>query len=669
MGFLSPWFLLGAAAIALPLWLHLLRRFKQTPLPFSSLMFFERREQSSVKHRRLRYLVLLSLRIALLLLLALAFSSPFINRRSIIPNRRTLTVVAVDRSFSMRAAGQMERAKQQALALVNGLNAQALAETAALDAHVENLTPPGASKSELAASVNALAPTDRASSFGEFTRAMRALAETSGMHVDVHLVSDMQQTSMPSDFRTLAAGPNVSLHLHRIGGPHHPNWSVESVDVPSSVDGASSVRLTAVIAGWNTPAAAGKTVVLSLDGKPLAQKIVTIPANGKASVAFDNLSIPYGAHRGELTLQPQDDLPQDDTFRFSIERQDPRKVLFLYASDRRPGREIYYKTALESGTRGGLTLQASPASAAAGQDFARFAFIVLDDVGALDSNLSDALCAYVIKGGSVLIAIGPNTAESGTIPLSKEQFREQRQSLAAGYVDTGHPALAGTGQFQNVQFSETAVFPPKPSARVLARFSDESPLLVEERAGEGRKLIFASTLDNSTNDFALHASFVPFVVQTARYLAGLDDNPSNLVVGTPVTLRHEAESGSADVVGPDGQHELSLSDAAKALSFDLNRSGFYEVTRADGRRALLAVHPESRESNLLSISDETLNLWRNTGDTAQHPAGAAAQHVQTRPWNIWRYFLIAALLVALLESVFAGRYFTDGHRKEERQTG
>ena len=46
MGFLSPWFLAGIAAISLPLWLHLLRQYKRTPQPFSSLMFFERRVQS-----------------------------------------------------------------------------------------------------------------------------------------------------------------------------------------------------------------------------------------------------------------------------------------------------------------------------------------------------------------------------------------------------------------------------------------------------------------------------------------------------------------------------------------------------------------------------------------------------------------------------------------------
>ena len=79
MGFLAPWFLVGALGVGLPIWLHLLKQHKTTPLPFSSLMFFEKRTQSSIKHRRLKYLLLFALRVALLILLALAFANPFIN--------------------------------------------------------------------------------------------------------------------------------------------------------------------------------------------------------------------------------------------------------------------------------------------------------------------------------------------------------------------------------------------------------------------------------------------------------------------------------------------------------------------------------------------------------------------------------------------------------------
>jgi len=80
VGFLAPWFLAGVAVVGLPFWIHLLRQYRSTPHPFSSLMFFERRTQSSIKHRRLRYLLLLSLRVALLILMALAFANPFVTR-------------------------------------------------------------------------------------------------------------------------------------------------------------------------------------------------------------------------------------------------------------------------------------------------------------------------------------------------------------------------------------------------------------------------------------------------------------------------------------------------------------------------------------------------------------------------------------------------------------
>ena len=65
MGLLAPWFLAGLAGIALPLYLHLLKRQTRTPKPVSSLMLYESRTQSSTRHRRLRYFLLLSLRLLL----------------------------------------------------------------------------------------------------------------------------------------------------------------------------------------------------------------------------------------------------------------------------------------------------------------------------------------------------------------------------------------------------------------------------------------------------------------------------------------------------------------------------------------------------------------------------------------------------------------------------
>src|ERR1700732_3174645 len=103
MGLFAPWFLAGLAGLALPLYLHLLKKLKTTPKPAPSLMFFEPRRQAAPRHRRLRYFLLLSLRLLFLLLVILAFANPFINRNAATLSSNRLVLLVVDNSFSMRA--------------------------------------------------------------------------------------------------------------------------------------------------------------------------------------------------------------------------------------------------------------------------------------------------------------------------------------------------------------------------------------------------------------------------------------------------------------------------------------------------------------------------------------------------------------------------------------
>ena len=106
-------------AVGLPIYLHLLRRHSTTPRPFSSLMFFERRTQSSIKHRRLRYLLLLSLRLALLILLVLAFANPYINRPAAAASGDKLLLLVIDNSFSMRAGSRLADAREAAVSVLS----------------------------------------------------------------------------------------------------------------------------------------------------------------------------------------------------------------------------------------------------------------------------------------------------------------------------------------------------------------------------------------------------------------------------------------------------------------------------------------------------------------------------------------------------------------------
>jgi hypothetical protein len=98
------------------------------------------------------------------------------------------------------------------------------------------------------------------------------------------------------------------------------------------------------------------------------------------------------------------------------------------------------------------------------------------------------------------------------------------------------------------------------------------------------------------------------------------------------------------------------------MSYDLAREGFYEVQRADGDHALVAVNADRRESNLTRIPAETLALWRNTGDDEPETAAGGEQPVAQR--SLWRYALTLALLAAFVESIFGMRYLTGGRQRE-----
>jgi hypothetical protein len=662
MGFLSPWFLVGALAVGLPVWLHLLRQFKRTPRPFSSLMFFERRVQSSTRHRRLRYLQLLSLRVLLFLLLALAFANPYLKRPPKAITRKPLVVVAVDRSFSMRYHQHLARAKTEANQFIDTVPSGSLIEAVAFDSHLESLDTPTQDKSTVHAGIDTLEASDDVSSFGSFARSMRLMEQTTGMRLSVELFTDAQRSSMPGSFADLQLGPHSTLRIHKISEPANQNWAVQSVVAPARFSTAKENRVTASFIGWAT-SAANRQASLLLDGKVVQSKNVVIPDCGLASVEWTNFEIPYGSHKAQIQIEPHDDLPQDDVFEFSMVRSDPRRVLFLH----RPGvprDDFYFKAALESSPAAGLIVQSAALADARTSAFTQYAFIVLNDPSPLDEETENKLCQYVNKGGAVLVAAGTNVAREGRVPVGGEKIDGSGATQGAGKVDEHASALLGTGLLENVQFVRPPSITAKDSDRVLAQLADGKPLLIENSSGEGRVLVLASTLDNSGSDFPIHASYLPFVVQTGAFLAGETDLPSSVVVGSPVGLRRaSSETSAVDVIGPSGKHELSLSEATRMSSYTVTRAGYYDVQKADGRRVLVAVHADRRESDLTPVPNETLALWEHTGDESAPDDKLGQTEQQPVRASLWRYALLLVLLAAIAESVFASRYLA---RKEEQ---
>ena len=660
MGFFTPWFLAGAVAVGLPIWLHLLKRHKTDPKLFPSLMFFEFRETSSVKHRRLDHILLFVLRTLMILLLALLFASPFIRRTAAASDGKKLTVVAVDRSFSMRDGDRLDRAKNQAMQVLGSLRPGDQAQVIALAGQVQALTQVTTDAAALRAAVVAVQPGDSRASFGELARYLRTLSEAQKMPIEVHLASDLQNSAKPPGFADLRLAPGTTLVFHSVGGAAK-NWTVENVVAPRRVFDPKRVKIQATVAGFGTPAAK-RTVTLLLNGRELQSKSVDVPENGRVPVEFLGLEAPYGFSKGEVRIDGSDSLPADDHYYFSTERADPRKVLFI-DDGRHVRAELYFKVALDASGDGGFQLESLHPDVAASANLAGYAFVVLNDLSSLPQNLESSLNHYVNAGGSALVVLGPGSAVLPRVPVLDESIqassyagREGGLFLTVTDIDSGHPALRSVDRFNGVKFYQ-AIHVSTAKSRVLAKLNDGTPLVLERAIGEGKVLAFTSTFDNVLNDLPIHASWVPFVAQSALYLGGGGaEQPVNLTVDSYVELRAgDGKGAAAEVLGPDGKRLLSLEEATKARNFALDREGFFEIKTAAGRRSLVAVHADRRESDLAPIPPETLDLWKGTGSSDPTPGGGGpgATGGADQPWGLWPYILLLLLVVAVAESVVA----------------
>lgn len=687
MGFLTPWFLGGLAALGLPIFVHLLRRHTTTPRPFASLMFFERGTQSSTRHKRLRYLLLFSLRFALLLLLVLAFANPFI-RRADAGASGTLLIIAVDNSFSMRAGSRFVDAKQAAVSLLSSKPAAQKAQIMALGEQLQVLTQPSEDPAILRAALDSIQPGDSHGNFGELGHGMRALAETVHTPIELHLFSDMQKTDMPANFADMVLPGNVKLVLHAVAKESAktpiPNWTVESVTAPAQLADPKDLkvsRVQAVIVGYTTPAAT-RTVSLVVNGKAIATRKVSVPANGRTTVEFKPLDVPYGANRCEIRIDDAaDGFPADDAAVFAVKRSDPERVLFVHAGNdtRSP---LYFGSALAAAASSSFVLQSIDADQSTDIDPTKYAFVVLSDAMSLPTIFEHTLDHYVRGGGNVLVTAGVSASRPTYIPIFDEKtaaphdYARNTGFASVGATDLTHPAMhdatgsasGQTNDWSNVKFYYTATVDPSHS-RVVARLADGTPLLLDKQLGEGHVLLLTSGLDNLTNDLPLHPAFVAFVARAADYLSGNDRLSGTRLVGSFVQLRSAATKSTdqpvnVEVVDPDGHRPLSLSEASTIQSYQLTRAGFYQIRFANGKEALMAVNPDRRESDLEAIPDDILTLWSGNAApaTSSLPSTPVVEKT-TALFSLWWYVMLFALAAAVAESIIAANYLGT-HREE-----
>nr|NIP59107.1 VWA domain-containing protein [Gemmatimonadota bacterium]NIR79523.1 VWA domain-containing protein [Gemmatimonadota bacterium]NIT88199.1 VWA domain-containing protein [Gemmatimonadota bacterium]NIU32007.1 VWA domain-containing protein [Gemmatimonadota bacterium]NIU36616.1 VWA domain-containing protein [Gemmatimonadota bacterium] len=675
LSFLVPLFLaLGVAALAIPLWVHLRRRHERREVPFPSLMFLREIPFRSEARRTLQNRLLLAARILAFLILAAAFARPFLQGDA---TAATATVgprevvVLLDRSYSMGYGDRWEEARSLARRAVAGLGTRDRASLVLFDEGADAPVRSATDPSRVRAAVTDAAPGDGATRYAPALRLARSLLEASALpNLEVVMVSDFQAVGWSAD-EQVRLPARARLHPRPVGGSEPwANRSLASVRVERArTGGRETAAIGAAIVERGGGEVPGGEVVFVVEGRE--RERIPLASAGGDRLEFGPVALADRPLRATVRLSP-DRLPADDAHFLVLAPGRRLRVLVLEGSGAAPEPDLYLRRALELSRDPPVEVLVRPVDALAAESLAAVDVVVLNDAAPPVGAGGRALGTFVENGGGLMVAGGPGAAArdvEGLLParLGPSVDPPSGGTLLLGAVDRRHPVFApfrapGTGNFAAARFYRVRRLVPDDSARVLARFDDGEPALLEGRTGEGRVLIWGSTLHTLWTDLPLQPVFLPFVQRAIRHLAGRGESSPSYRVGD-VLAPDAAEtstgriSSPVAVVGPDGERR-TLDDAGGG-AFVLRAAGIHEITgdpdgQARGRPVAVNVDPSEGDLTPIDVEELVAAVIAPEAATAEDEGDAAATVApedQERHQGLWRFLLGAAFLLLTTETV------------------
>jgi len=258
-------------------------------------------------------------------------------------------VILLDRSGSMSHKDVWPAAQDSARKLIDGIGVSDRVAVVLFDEEAEIAQSFTQDHGVAKAAVNVAKPGQRGTRFAAALRAARQLliAAPDATH-EIYVVTDLQRSGV-TDSRVSICRQASPFAQVPVGSDMRANTAVSSVDVRrvSGTDRAS-VAAQARITTHELSAPLKVHVTLALNGRPSGSRDATLPASGDFTVAFDPVPLPSGRVTGTVTIDP-DDLPFDDTFRFTLPDEDELRVLLLAPDDVRPEELLYFERAVSLG--------------------------------------------------------------------------------------------------------------------------------------------------------------------------------------------------------------------------------------------------------------------------------------------------------------------------------
>ncbi len=692
----TPAMLAGLALLSLPIAAHLLNRRAKRRVEFPSIVLLERAHANQSQLFRLRRLLLLLLRCAVIAMIVLAFAQPLWLESEPVAaagDGPGATVVVIDASASagqrvggvlaiesMRAAAA--RALDEAFARGDVMNVVVASGRAA------TLFPRMTHNVDAARSaVAGVEPSaERADLYAALARAGELLAGHGGDRRLV-VVSDLQASNWADvQPRAVAAPPLPPRTRARVVAPSgtaEGNGAVVGLRVsPARPMAGREADAIATLANFGDRAAVVRVELLAGD-VPVAEAEALVEPRQQEEVAMRFRVGAAGDQR--LRARIRDDALPVDNERHLVVRAIERRAVVVVADDDADdaGTGAYFLTravAPHDDERNRADARLVRSVDVTDDSIADAAAVFVGYTGAWPDAAARALRGYVEAGGGLVVFSGSGPVDRnlaaldaldprGLLPWQTTGLRDLGKGREALAISDGEwrSALLRAFDGRSREAMSQARFwrvwgagPVHPEASVLLRFDDGSPAMAERPVGRGRVVLAAFSPDPTAGDLVKHGSFVALIHGLIEGLEPGGAGSTGPLVGEPIRLavaKSRVGGTGLHVVGP-GEHPVgtvdirATRDEVVAVVPRGERPGFYDLRLRDTTLATGAAHLDPRESDLSRMDPAAVGAMLTTeggsvavSETAAADGGDGRE--EGRP--LWGWALLAALGLIAVE--------------------
>ncbi len=713
MTFLNPLLLLSLVAAGIPILLHLLNLRKLQTVEFSTLSFLKELQRTRIRRLKIRQILLMILRTLLVVLIVLAFARPTIKGSvlgGVGTQTRTTILLLLDDSFSMTGTDRngefLKQARQTAREIVNLM-------TDGDEMMIIRFSEVGRGEESQHQAIRDPAVAQRIiddvqsnpvhTKLEDVLRyAAKLIVSSKNYNREIYLISDMQHGLLgESGVGTSAAEalfpPEIRLFVFPLGEGERANVGIESVQLPGSLfEPSKPFALKVALRNASKENLQNQLVSVFLNNTRVAQRAVDLASESSSEIEFSITSPTSGFVEGFVEIE--DDLFSFDNKRFFtvhipdrirvliVGRSENLRFLRLAVGTRQSNAGSVFEMSETTPERLGLTqlqgtdvvLLVGPDQLSAPQLVQLGSYvqagggIVVFPASSTQLNRYNETVAPTLKTPRVLSLDGaPRGADEETESFVQFEKVELEHPLFRGMFETettsGSRQRSGAASqpqrtVESPNVSLSVRYAVGPELFPLITLSNGAPFLVEQQAGSGRLLLVAVAPNLAWSDFPVKGLFVPLLHRSISYLVGESSQQREHLAGQIVTVMTRAQTtGSWTLRAPSSTESILLpTRAGSHMRAEVNQTdavGIYRVVDGSTTVQAFAVNLHPDESKTVPMEREMLlTLLRRLGLTSNavvfldRPQEVQERILEARHGvELWKEFLIAALLLAMIE--------------------